>query len=382
MNVGIVCYASVGGSGVVATELGRALAKRGHEVHLISHDAPFRWREGEPRFFFEHVTVPPYPLFLEPQYLLALVNTIVRVARERRLDIVHAHYAVPHATAAYLADQMLNAASGPNVPRTITTLHGTDITLVGSDPSYSSVVAFSIQQSHGVTAVSDSLARDVIRTLGITRDIRVIPNFLDVTRYQRRPDALLRARVCGGDPDAAILLHTSNFRPVKRLGAVIEVFAQVRARMPAKLVLVGDGPERRRIERLVTEAGLASDVEFAGAQPDALPWLSIADLFLLPSAQESFGLSALEAMACEVPVIASLVGGLPEVVTEGVTGHLRAPEDTAGMAAAALALLQDPARREAMGRAGADDVRRRFEQDTVVPVYERMYEEVVAAGRI
>jgi N-acetyl-alpha-D-glucosaminyl L-malate synthase BshA len=187
--------------------------------------------------------------------------------------------------------------------------------------------------------------------------------------------------VCGPDASAAILLHTSNFRPVKRIGAVIEVFAQVRARIPAKLVLVGDGPERRRIERLVTEAGLTEDVQFAGEQPDALPWLSIADLFLLPSAQESFGLSALEAMACEVPVIASHVGGLPEVVTEGVTGHLRAPEDIEAMATVALALLQDPARRTAMGRAAAADVRRRFQQDTVVPVYERLYEEVIAAGR-
>jgi N-acetyl-alpha-D-glucosaminyl L-malate synthase BshA len=380
MNIGIVCYASVGGSGVVATELGRVLARRGHEVHLISHDPPFRWREGEPRFFFEHVTVPPYPLFLEPQYLLALVNTIVRVARERRLDIVHAHYAVPHATAAYLADQMLTAALGPTVPRTITTLHGTDITLVGSDPSYSSVVAFSIDQSHGVTAVSHSLASDTARTLGITRDIRVIPNFLDVSRYQRRADPDLRARVCGPDRDAAILLHTSNFRPVKRLGAVVDVFAQVRRRMPAKLVLVGDGPERASAERLVSEAGLTADVQFAGEQPDALPWLSVADLFLLPSAQESFGLSALEAMACEVPVIASRIGGLPEVVTEGVTGHLRLPEDTAGMAEAALALLQDPARRVAMGRAAADDVRRRFHEDAVVPVYERLYAEVIAAA--
>jgi N-acetyl-alpha-D-glucosaminyl L-malate synthase BshA len=381
VNVGIVCYASVGGSGVVATELGRALAQRGHEVHLISHDPPFRWREGEPRFFFEHVTMPPYPLFLEPQYLLALVNTIVRVAQERRLDIVHAHYAVPHATAAYLADQMLTTALGASVPRTVTTLHGTDITLVGSDRSYSSVVAFSIEQSHGVTAVSRSLAADTIRTLGVTRDIRVIPNFLDVSRYQRRPDPAFRARVCGAESDAAILLHTSNFRPVKRIDAVVDVFGRVRAQRPARLVLVGDGPERARVERLVTEAGFAPDVQFAGEQPDALPWLSIADLFLLPSEQESFGLSALEAMACEVPVIASNVGGLPEVVTEGVTGHLRAPADTAGMAAAALALLADPVRRAAMGRAAAADVRARFHQDDVVAVYERFYEEVIAAAR-
>ena len=381
MNIGIVCYASIGGSGVVATELGRVLAQRGHEVHLISHDPPFRWREGEPRFSFERVTVPPYPLFQEPQYLLALVNTIVRVARARRLDIVHAHYAVPHATAAYLADQMLTAAPGGAIPRTITTLHGTDITLVGSDPSYSSVVAFSIEQSHGVTAVSESLARDTTRTLGITRDIRVIPNFLDVARYQRRPDPALRARVRGAHPDAAILLHTSNFRPVKRLDAVVDVFRSVRAQMPATLVLVGDGPERARIERLVADLDLRRDVQLVGEQPDALPWLSVADLFLLPSAQESFGLSALEAMACEVPVIASRVGGLPEVVTDGVTGYLRAPEDTEGMAAAALTLLRDPGRREAMGRAAAADARARFQQDTVVPLYEQFYEEVIAAGR-
>lgn len=381
MNIGIVCYASVGGSGVVATELGRALAQRGHDVHLISHDPPFRWRAGEARFSFERVTVPPYPLFQEPQYLLALVNTIVRVATERQLDVVHAHYAVPHATAAYLADQMLTTARGVSVPRTITTLHGTDITLVGSDPSYSSVVAFSIEQSDGVTAVSASLAHDTCRTLHVERDIRVIPNFLDVSLYRRRPDRALRARLTAGDPDAAILLHTSNFRPVKRLDAVVDIFRRVRAEVPARLVLVGDGPERARIERLVLDAGLSDAVHLVGEQPDALPWLSVADLFLLPSAQESFGLSALEAMACEVPVIASRIGGLPEVVTEGVTGYLRPPDDHAGMAAAAVGLLRHPAARADMGRAAADDVRHRFHVDAIVPLYERLYDEVVARER-
>lgn len=381
MNVGMVCYASVGGSGVVATELGRALARRGHHVHLISHDPPFRWRAGEPRFSFEPVTVPPYPLFLEPQYLLAMVNTIVRVARERQLDIVHAHYAVPHATAAYLADQMLLAAPGGAMPRTVTTLHGTDITLVGSDPSYSSVVAFSIEQSHGVTAVSDSLARDTARTLRITREIRVIPNFLDLSLHGARSDPAMRARLQGTARDAAILLHMSNFRPVKRLDAVVDVFARVHARHPARLVLVGDGPVRPQIERLVSEAGLSDEVVFAGEQPDARSWLASADLFLLPSAQESFGLSALEAMACEVPVIASRVGGLPEVIRDGVTGHLRAPDDTAGMADAALALLRDRAARLAMGRAAAADVRARFRHDAIVPLYEQYYEEIVGQAR-
>ncbi len=373
MNVGIVCYASVGGSGVVATELGRALAQRGHEVHLISHDPPFRWRAGEPRFWFERVTVPPYPLFLEPQYLLALVNTIVRVACERRLDIVHAHYAVPHATAAYLADQMLMNMPGVKVPRMITTLHGTDITLVGSDPSYSAVVGFSIEQSHAVTAVSASLAADTTRALGIRREIQVIPNFLDVERYQRKPDDALRQRLLKGETGAALLLHMSNFRPVKRLDTVVDVFARVAAGRPAHLVLVGDGPERPRIEQRVRDLGLRDRVHFVGEQPDGLPWLSIADLFLLPSAQESFGLSALEAMACEVPVIASAVGGLPEVVTEGVTGHLRDPGDADGMAQAALALLADEDARRAMGRAGAADVRARFRLEEVVPRYEELY---------
>ncbi len=381
MNIGMVCYASVGGSGVVATELGRALARRGHDVHLISHDPPFRWREGEPRFSFAPVTVPPYPLFLEPQYLLAMVNTIVRVAQERRLDIVHAHYAVPHATAAYLADQMLLASPGAVTPRTVTTLHGTDITLVGSDPSYSSVVAFSIEQSHGVTAVSESLARDTVRTLGISRDIRVIPNFLDLSLHGGRPDAALRARLEGSTPGAAILLHMSNFRPVKRLDAVVDVFRRVHASHPSRLVLVGDGPVRPHIEQLVADAGLADAVVFAGEQPDATPWLASADLFLLPSAQESFGLSALEAMACEVPVIASRVGGLPEVVREGVTGYLRAPDDTAGMAEAALALLRDPAAHAAMGAAATADVRERFRHDAIVPLYEQYYEEIVGQGR-
>ncbi len=244
MNIGMVCYASVGGSGVVATELAHALAVRGHCVHLISSEPPFRWRSGVPGLSFVPVTVPPYPLFREPQYLLALSNTIARVAEERRLDIVHAHYAVPHATAAYLADQLLASTPAVVTPRTVTTLHGTDITLVGSDPSYARVVAFSIERSHGVTAVSRSLKADTIAALGIRHEIRVIPNFLDCAEYRRQPDPELRARLCPPDLCDALVVHVSNFRPVKRVDVALEVFRLIRRSVRARLILVGDGPDR------------------------------------------------------------------------------------------------------------------------------------------
>jgi L-malate glycosyltransferase len=378
VNVGIVCYASVGGSGVVATELGRALARRGHEVCLISSDLPFRWQDGEPGLSFHRVEVPPYPLFREPQYLLALTNTIVQVARRTRLDVVHAHYAVPHATAAYLADRILRAMSEPQRTGTITTLHGTDITLVGSDPSYQDVVAFSIEQSHGVTAVSQSLKADTISTLGIRRDIRVIPNFLDCTHYRRQVNPALRERLCPADRCEALIVHASNFRPVKRVDAVLEIFRSIRAHLPARLLLVGDGPDRAALERRVATGGLEDFVHFAGEQPDPVAWLSMADLFLLPSSQESFGLAALEAMACEVPVVASHVGGLPEVVTDGVTGYLCPPDALDAMVQRSVALLGDPERRLAMARAAAEHVRTRFCVDAIVPLYEEYYREVAA----
>jgi N-acetyl-alpha-D-glucosaminyl L-malate synthase BshA len=243
----MVCYASLGGSGVVATELARALAVRGHDVHLISSDLPFRWQDGAARLTFHRVNIPAYPLFREPQYLLALANTIAHVADAQRLDIVHAHYAVPHATAAYLADQILGAEAGARAPRTVTTLHGTDITLVGSDPSYKRVVSFSIEQSAGVTAVSNSLKKDTIETLGIKRDIRVIPNFLDCGEYQRQPDDALRQRLVPNNE--ALVMHVSNFRPVKRVQNVYDVFRRISARVPAKLVMIGDGPERADPQR-------------------------------------------------------------------------------------------------------------------------------------
>jgi L-malate glycosyltransferase len=371
----MVCYASVGGSGVVATELAHALVDRGHHVHLISSEPPFRWRRGVPRLAFERVNVPSYPLFREPQYLLALANTIARVAEEQRLDIVHAHYAVPHATAAYLADQILLSAPATVPPRTVTTLHGTDITLVGSDPSYARVVAFSIERSHGVTAVSNSLKADTIAALGVRHEISVIPNFLDCATYRRRVDPTLRARVCPADE--ALLIHVSNFRPVKRVDLAIEVFDRVRQQAPAHFVLVGDGPVREDAERRVAELGLTDYVTFLGEQHDLVPWLSVADVFLLPSAQESFGLAALEAMACEVPVVASNVGGLPEIVADGITGFVCPPEDVDQMAARVLSLVTDRDRHARMAQASAALVRTTYCTDRIVPLYEQAYREVL-----
>ena len=377
MRVGIVCYASLGGSGVVATELAHALALRGHQVRLISSDEPFRWPAGVAGLSFERVETPIYPLFREPQYLLALTNAIVRISREHRLDIVHAHYAVPHATAAYLAGQILSAEGDPAPPRMLTTLHGTDITLIGSEPSYTRVVAFSIEQSHGVTAVSRSLRDDTIAALGVSREIRVIPNFLDCAAYRRRDVPALRERLLAGVD--RVVVHASNFRPVKRVGAVVDIFRLVRERIAARLVLIGDGPDRAAAEQQVAGCGLQDVVEFAGEQHDLVPWLSAADLFLLPSAQESFGLAALEAMACEVPVVASRVGGLAETIDDGRTGYLCEPDDIGGMAARAVALLTDAERHARMSLTAAQDVRTRFCTDLIVPQYEQCYRDLLAS---
>jgi L-malate glycosyltransferase len=380
MNIGMVCYASVGGSGVVATELAHALTMRGHQLHLISSEPPFRWRAGVPGLSFVPVEVPPYPLFREPQYLLALANTIARVAEERRLDIVHAHYAVPHATAAYLAHQMLTASHPPAqvvAPRTVTTLHGTDITLVGSDPSYTRVVAFSIERSHGVTAVSQSLKADTISALGIQHEIRVIPNFLDCTEYRRREDPDLRARLCPPERWDALIVHVSNFRPVKRVEVALEVFRLIRRRVRARFVLIGDGPVRNDIERRVADYGLTHDVSLVGEQHELVPWLSIADLFLLPSAQESFGLAALEAMACGVPVIASNVGGLPEIIEDGVSGFVCPPDAVSVMAERGIAVLNDFALNSSIARKAVEVVRSRYCTELVVPMYEAQYRDVL-----
>jgi L-malate glycosyltransferase len=376
MNVGIVCYASMGGSGILATELGKALADRGHDVHLISADQPFRLSGFHPGLSFHQVHTPGYPLFHEPQYLLSLANTIVQVAREHRLDIVHAHYAVPHATAAVLARQVLAAAAKAPAPRVVTTLHGTDITVVGADPSYSEIVAFSIDQSDGVTAVSNSLRDATCRELAVHREIAVIPNFLDCQVYRRIAAADLRLRYAGPDPATRIVMHVSNFRPVKRIDSVVAVFARIAARVPARLLLVGDGPELGTARRLARQLDVADLMQCLGSREQVIPLLSIADLFLLPSEQESFGLAALEAMACGVPVVASNAGGLPEVIEHGVTGFLHPIGDVDGMASSGVALLTDDALHARVAVAAAASVRARFCVDRVVPMYETYYTKV------
>jgi N-acetyl-alpha-D-glucosaminyl L-malate synthase BshA len=376
MNIGMICYASVGGSGVMATELAHALAVRGHEVHLFSSELPFRWRSAVRGLSFERVHAPDYPLFGEPQYLLALANTLVRVAHERKLDILHAHYAVPHATAAFLAHEIL-LTTDSRAPKTVTTLHGTDITLVGSDPSYVGVVGFSIEQSHGVTAVSQSLRDDTLRAFPISRDIRVVPNFLDCGDWRRKPDPEIREHWCPEGWDS-LVLHISNFRPVKQVGHVLDIFHRIREKVRAKLVLIGDGPDRSALEHRAIDEGLDDAVDFVGEQIDLVPWLSAADLFLLPSAQESFGLAALEAMACEVPVVASRVGGLPEIIDDGVNGYLCDPDDVSSMAERSVALLTDAELRASVAAAGCERVRTAFCSQVIVPQYEAYYEEVLA----
>lgn len=375
MNIGIVCYASVGGSGVVASELARCLANRGHHTHVISSDTPFRLREPEPTIRFHRVETPGYPLFREPQYLLALANRLVQVARAHQLDIIHAHYAIPHAAAAYLARQILASSGDCPVPRTITTLHGTDVTILGSDPSYRETVAFCIDQSDGVTAVSASLRDDTKREMPVKSEIAVIPNFLDCEFHRREPDPKLRMVLA--PEDEKLVVHISNLRPVKQVDAVVRVFARIRQQVAARLVIVGEGPERGKATQLVRALDLQPHVEMIGEAQDIVGVLSVADLFLLPSLQESFGLSALEAMACGVPVVASKIGGLPEVVEDGVTGCLHPPDAIEEMAACAVKILSDGALHARLAAAGVRVAREKFSADRVVPLYETLYRDTM-----
>jgi N-acetyl-alpha-D-glucosaminyl L-malate synthase BshA len=372
VNIGIICYASVGGSGIVATELGKALARRGHQVHFISTETPFRLGEFQAGLAFHQVLTPTYPLFREPQYLLSLTNKIVQGAREFSLDVIHAHYAIPHATAGFLSRQVVGAHGGKS-PRVVTTLHGTDITLVGSDPSYSEIVAFSIDQSDLVTAVSKSLRASTYEQLGVTRAIDVIPNFLDCNIHRKIVHPDLRRRFTGGDERAKIVVHVSNFRPVKRIDAVVSVFDRIRAHVPAHLLLIGDGPDLGIAYRMARELGLTSVMHAVGAQEEVLSLLSVSDVFLLPSSQESFGLAALEAMACEVPVVASNIGGLPEVIEHGVSGFLHPLEALDDMAASAVRLLTDPELHRTVATNACRRVHEHFCADLVVPMYEACY---------
>jgi L-malate glycosyltransferase len=371
MKIGITCYPTYGGSGVVATELGIELAARGHEIHFISYAMPIRLSEPHERIHFHEVEVTSYPLFDHPPYTLALATKMYEVAEQAKLDLLHVHYAIPHSVSAMLAQMMAKPRKLPF----ITTLHGTDITLVGSDRSYLPITRFSIEQSDGVTSISAYLRDLTYREFDIKRSIEVVPNFVNCDIYNRPQDQSPRKRWAkDGEP---ILMHLSNFRPVKRVTDVVEIFAMVREKIPAKLVMMGDGPDRGAAEYLVRKKHLSKDVFFLGKQDLVQQKLGLADLFLLPSESESFGLAALEAMACETPVIASNVGGLPEVVTNGVDGYLIPPHDVVAGAKYALEILTSPDHGRAMGKRARVNAKAKYCANDVIPQYEAYYQKVL-----
>jgi N-acetyl-alpha-D-glucosaminyl L-malate synthase BshA len=373
MKIGITCYPTIGGSGVVATELGVALADRGDEVHFISYALPTRLALPRPRVFFHEVVAPTYPLFVSPPYTLALATKMADVAAHAGLDLLHVHYALPHAISAILARDMITS-DGVRL-KVVTTLHGTDITIVGQDRSYLPITRFGIEKSDGVTAVSQYLRRVTESELGVRHSIEVIPNFVDGSLY--RPDGASPFAKTLAREDESVLLHVSNFRPVKRIADVIGVFERVRRRIPARLVLVGDGPDRALAERLVSDGGFERETVFLGNVAAIETVLPIAKLFLLPSDSESFGLAALEAMACGVPVIGSAAGGLPEVVQDGENGYLKPVGDVDGMADAALSLLTDRARWQAFSQSARRRAVTNFPTDAIVARYRSLYEAVL-----
>jgi L-malate glycosyltransferase len=373
MKIGIVCYPTYGGSGVVATELGKALAARGHKIHFISYALPMRLDEYLDNVSYHEVEMASYPLFEFPLYTPALASKIVEVARFEKLDLIHAHYAIPHAISAYLAREILRTHL-----KVITTLHGTDITLVGLEPSFLPVMRFSIEQSDGVTAVSRFLREKTMTNYSITKDIRVIPNFVDTGKYRRLEQPEVRAKFA---PAAErVLIHVSNFRLVKRVQDVIRIFGEVRKKVPSRLLLVGDGPDRSACEILTREMNLQQHVRFLGKQLELVPILSSADLMLMPSQSESFGLSALEAMACDVPVVSSSVGGLPELQVHGETGYIAEIGDIDRMAKYAIDLLTNDAKRRQFGRAGRARAVENFDVGKIVSMYEQYYTECLGAG--
>lgn len=371
IKIGIVCYPTFGGSGVVATELGKALAKEGHKVHFITYSQPQRLDFLNENLFYHEVNLRSYPLFEYAPYELALASKMVSVVKNEKLDLLHVHYAIPHASAAYMAKQILKS-EGIYIP-VVTTLHGTDITLVGKDASYEPVVTFSINQSDGVTAVSNDLKKETYEHFNITNDIEVIPNFIDLEKFKKQKKDHFKRAIC---PNGEVLIaHTSNFRKVKRVLDVVNIFANIRQEIPAKLLMIGDGPDREKAEKLCRDLDICDDVRFLGKLEAVEEVLSVADLFIMPSEKESFGLAALEAMACEVPVISSDTGGLPELNVQGETGFLSAVGDIEDMTRKALFILDKnnlPRFKEnALKRA------REFDITTILPLYEAHYQRVM-----
>jgi len=377
MNIGIVCYPTFGGSGVVATELGKALAFKGHKVHFISYSQPARLDFFSENLFYHEVSVSKYPLFDYPPYETSLASRLVDVVKFEKLDILHVHYAIPHASAAIMARNIL-ASQGIYIP-IITTLHGTDITLVGKDPTFEPVVSYSINESDGVSAVSESLKQDTYKHFKTQAEIKVIPNFIDFERFSKQPKEHFRKAV--SPFGESLLVHTSNFRRVKRVDDVIKIFNLVQQQLPAKLLLIGDGPERNNIEQLCRDLDICTRVTFLGKQDAVEEILSICDLFLMPSESESFGLAALEAMACEVPVISTNTGGIPEMNIHGVTGFLSGVGNVEEMAKNAIYLLSDKERLLQFKRNALKQARK-FDINVIAPRYEDFYDEVLAASRI
>lgn len=368
MRIGIVCYPTFGGSGVLATELGKALADKGHQVHFITYQQPVRLSEFNANIFYHEVRVAAYPLFDYPPYETALSSTMVDVIVNNNIDLLHVHYAIPHASAAYLAKKILEK-QGKNIP-VITTLHGTDITLVGRDKTFAPVVAFSINESDAITAVSDNLRDETYRNFNIEKDIQVINNFVDVKRFRKKPiDAFRRVIAPNGEK---IVLHASNFRKLKRVNDVVKVFAEIHKAVPSKLLFVGDGPERNGAESLARELGIYDDTRFVGRQEQIEEVLAVSDLFLLTSDYESFGLAALEAMAAGVPVISSDAGGLPEINIHGETGYLAKVGDTETMSRYAISLLEDENKLQRFKSTAAAHALK-YDIDNIIPQYELLY---------
>ena len=369
MRIGIVCYPTFGGSGVLATELGKALADEGHEVHFITYQQPVRLNVFNANIFYHEVRVPTYPLFDYPPYEVALASTMVDVIMNHDLDLLHVHYAIPHASAAYMAKQIVKQKTGRSIP-VITTLHGTDITLVGKDKMYEPVVTFSINESDAITAVSQNLKDETFKNFAITKDIEVIFNFVDVTRFNKKPiDAFRKVIAPHGEK---ILMHASNFRKVKRIDDVVTIFANVRKAMPAKLLMVGDGPERHAAEEQARALGIEEDIRFLGKQEQMEDILAVSDMFLLPSEYESFGLAALEAMAAKAVVISTNAGGLAEINIQGVTGFMANVGDTKSMSDFAIELLRDEERLATMKEAAYQQACL-FDIGKIIPVYEKLY---------